>query len=103
MDLTYLASPAATLLAAGGVYWLTERLPSRRQQRERRAAVEDRLLGRPAVLDRNGQEITPHVASVHEELAAFRRELMAKPALNGKFDRLYELMSRHIANKDVHR
>lgn len=102
MHAATLISPAATLASAFGIYWLTSRLPSQREKRQREQAVHDKLFGRPAVKDLNGDEIQPEVKSISAELGEFRDALMAKPALNGKFDRLFEYVSRHVADDKLH-
>ena len=84
-------------------------IPRWRKARRQRHAVEAKLLGSPAVTDRNGREITPAVKSFSEELADFRAELLARPALNGEWNRLFAYVSgmhstlhQHLADPDAH-
>lgn len=99
------ASYTATLFCGG----LVVAVPAWWRGRRRRQAVEDRLLGRAAVTDKNGVEITPKVASVHEEIADLRADLLARPALNGEWSHMRadvawtrSAVERHLADPKAH-
>lgn len=68
---------ASSLFAGGGIV----ALPKLIRRHQRKVAVEDRLMGREAVLDKNGAVIRPAVKSVFAEL-------LERPALNGEWSEL---------------
>ena len=89
-------SPTIMLLLAAIGWWA----PPLRRRRAMRRAAEDRLFGRPAVLDRNGEPIQPEVKSLFEEL-------LERPALNGGWSELRSdvkhLKTWTVEHTDLHR